>query len=182
MPKRSRDQLTGGSGDVNPQTITFNAVQTAADATTVQKISLPIPRLPTREGRNLVVEIVSVDIFHANPQVPGPATTSSVLTVLTTTSTPFLSPVAAIIDPNVVEFWAKAVQNVSSIGLYKHDTDYTSDLTDQAGHGILIATDNLYIGIYTSLTAVPNQMVWKINYRWKDVSLIEYIGIVQSQN
>lgn len=177
----AKDQLTGGSGDVNPQTITFTATQSGNDANTVQHLQLPIPRLPTAVGRNLVIELLSVDAFHGNPQVPGPGTTSSFLATITTAPGVFATPIAAVIDPRCIEFWAKAVQNVTSIGLYKHDTDYTADLTDQAGHGILIASDTLYFGLYSNLTAVPNQVVWKLNYRWKDVSLTEYIGIVQSQ-
>lgn len=62
------------------------------------------------------------------------------------------------------------------------------DLTDGAGHGVLIATDNIYLsmtllsasidgGSYTS----NGQARADLLYRFKDVTLTEYIGIVQSQ-
>lgn len=61
------------------------------------------------------------------------------------------------------------------------------DLTDGAGHGVLIATDNIWctafingacpdIGTTASATIFADLL-----YRFKKISLQEYIGIVQSQ-
>lgn len=63
------------------------------------------------------------------------------------------------------------------------------DLTDGAGHGILVATDNIYLSVQTSLTAYNGSSADEIIgfcfadliYRFKEVKLQEYIGIVQSQ-
>lgn len=66
------------------------------------------------------------------------------------------------------------------------------DLTDGDGHGILVATDavNLLLSAtFTnestsgggSLTWGDSQLACEILYRYKKVSLTEYIGIVQSQ-
>jgi len=54
-------------------------------------------------------------------------------------------------------------------------------LSDSAGHGVLIATDNIYVQIKSQNTVSTNDVRLKIFYRWKNVGLQEYIGIVQSQ-
>jgi hypothetical protein len=60
-------------------------------------------------------------------------------------------------------------------------TTQVLDLTDGAGHGLLIATDNIFMTVYSTNTGVANEVGCKILYRWKNVSVEEYIGIVQSQ-
>jgi hypothetical protein len=55
------------------------------------------------------------------------------------------------------------------------------DLTDNAGHGILIATDSIYGQVNSANTATTNTVYFKLLYRFKEVNLIEYVGIVQSQ-
>lgn len=61
------------------------------------------------------------------------------------------------------------------------------DLTDGAGHGVLIATDNIWLTAFIN-GAVPDigttaalNVFCEILYRFKKVTLQEYIGIVQSQ-
>ena len=58
---------------------------------------------------------------------------------------------------------------------------YVHDLTDGAGHGVLVGTDNIYLQIVSVTTGSANTINCKILYRWKDVSTTEYVGIVQSQ-
>lgn len=58
---------------------------------------------------------------------------------------------------------------------------YCYDCTDGAGHGVLVATDNIYITMNTNGWQGAANADFKILYRFKEVSLVEYIGIVQSQ-
>lgn len=64
------------------------------------------------------------------------------------------------------------------------------DLTDGAGHGVLVATDNIFLTLQTAATVVGASATitaatgfgeCAILYRFKEVGLAEYIGIVQSQ-
>lgn len=54
------------------------------------------------------------------------------------------------------------------------------DCTDNAGHGLLVATDNIFLqcSVDAAGSVTPSG---KILYRFKKVKLVEYIGIVQSQ-
>lgn len=182
MKRGRKDQLTGGSGDVNPQIITITAVQPGNDAPVVVRQPLPIPRLPTAPGRNLVIELLAVDYYRLTTSYNA-STVSSWLVALTTSPSLKTSSLAALQDPQLLEAWYS--QLVTPAGAvnepFQVETDRWQDLTDQAGHGVLVASDFINVGFYTSATGAPNVCVLKLYYRWKDVSLTEYIGIVQSQ-
>lgn len=66
-------------------------------------------------------------------------------------------------------------------GLIDNGLSGVIDMTDGAGHGFLIATDNLFAQVQSSGTGAAQAVAFKIYYRWKNVGLAEYIGIVQSQ-
>lgn len=179
--KRTGDMLTGGSGDVNPQEFSITITQTAPEVSTTVTQPLPIPRLPTSPGRNLVIEILEVEMFHINP-----ALSSFNQTIFCTlTTNPAIIPAfqTALADPRAISSWFKVIQGIagSTSALFVQPTTFVDDMTDRAGHGYLLATDNVYVHLQSTGTTVANQMVVRFSYRWKDVSLTEYIGIVQSQ-
>lgn len=68
----TRRALTGGTGDVNPQFLPFNIVQSGNDATTTLTINVPIQRLPT-QGRAQVLEILTVKYDTSNFSIPSNA-------------------------------------------------------------------------------------------------------------
>lgn len=181
MSKRGKDQLTGGTNDVNPQEMVIVSIQSGADTATITPQQLPIPRLPTRPGRNLVIEVLEVDYFHNNPVLPGAGGNNSNLVTLTTNPNAFANGLTAIQDTRILSYWAKAIQTVTAIGSWGFTVDFSDDTTDRAGHGVLLATDKVYVGNYSANTGFANAMIIRILYRWKEVSLTEYIGIVQSQ-
>ena len=87
-------------------------------------------------------------------------------------------------EPRVFAGWTRINQAVfTAAGTYMSNYDNTKimDLTDGAGHGILVATDNIFIQVISVGTGLTNTVRIKLLYRWKNVSLQEYIGIVQSQ-
>lgn len=56
------------------------------------------------------------------------------------------------------------------------------DCTDGAGHGFLMASDYFYVNVDTNgMTPALGDFYFKILYRFKNVSMQEYVGIVQSQ-
>jgi hypothetical protein len=69
----------------------------------------------------------------------------------------------------------------TALTYYKEEDPIVHDLTDGAGHGLLLATDQLYLTISSFNFTNPNYVSCKILFRYKTVSLTEYIGIVQSQ-
>ncbi len=181
MKRGRKDQLTGGTGDVNPQILTVVANQTGNDVSTVVQQPLPIPRYPTSVGRNLVMEFLAIDYYQLN-QTINPANNN--VNLLCVTTSPAIAPnlSAALQDPRLLDAWLKMITAPAVVAdTYDIKAENYQDLTDKAGHGILVAADNLYFGVYSAATAATNAYVLKLWYRWKEVSLTEYIGIVQSQ-
>ena len=179
MAKRSRDALTGGSKDVNPQEFVITGTQTAPDAPTVIQQPLPIPRLPTKEGYNLVIEVLWVQFYNTTA-----VNTAGITTVgMSLTTNPQAPPNVAsqIADIRALSIWFKQAFNPAVPQSLNLDCMYEDDLTDQAGHGILLATDNVFFVITSVGTGVANAGVCRFGYRFKEVKLVEYIGIVQSQ-
>ena len=185
MAKRARDTLTGGSGDVNPQTMimTQSAAVSGAAGQARVTVGLPIPRLPTPNGKSLVMEILWVEFVHRGLTATAAATASYYMSVTTNPSAP-ASITAATQDPRTVADWSHEVTASAAPTAFWDVEGITEvDLTDQAGHGFLIATDNLFMDIFTSGPAAANitAPTARIGYRFKLVSLTEYVGIVQSQ-
>lgn len=79
-------------------------------------------------------------------------------------------------------FWQPTEADVGeNVSIAAWQQRVTQDFTDNAGNGILIATDNLYMCIGSENTGGSDDMTWKLLYRFRTVPVIEYVGIVQSQ-
>lgn len=181
MKRAKGDQLTGGTGDVNPQILTIIANQLATDTPIVIQQPLPIPRYPTKSGYNLVVELLAVDYYDINPTVLGAGgQTQNLITVTTNPQLPS-SIAAAIQDPRLIDAWLNYMAFGPTPDVGQVPSENYQDLTDKAGHGILVAADNLYIGVFSAGNSAAKNAIVKLWYRWKAVTLTEYIGIVQSQ-
>lgn len=153
--------LTGGTKDVNPQY--FRMKVNGAAAGSSSEAAIPVQRL-NNKNRSMVMEILDVQFLshHAT-------TANKKLHIGVATS----KPPAGKPDP-MQGYWVCLVQLAGAdVGSYE------LDLTDRAGHGMLVAADKLFLYAYTDDAANP-EVYTLIKYRWKNVSLTEYIGIVQS--
>lgn len=168
-------ELTGGTGDLNPQFITALVTQPANDVSEQTEISLPIPRFAAKAGRSIVLEVLAVDFIYADFGA-APAANSFTLCTLSTN--------AAASDITSSQVFALSLLDsvfTSAVGLSVEQMVHRHVLHDGAGHGILIGTDSIFLTVISTGTLQPNSFVAKILYRWKEVSLAEYIGIVQAQ-
>lgn len=183
--RRSTSGLTGGTGDVNPQW--FNMTTNTLGATYSNTESpLPRERVPTG-GRSQVMEILKVEFGLGNSQtiVPTAATAASLRWYLTTADFLTTEPTSAQMSGKVVARARIDIQAAAgSAGQSAIDTIQRVDLTDGAGHGVLVATDSVFLGTIQTGATNPSTAgigTCRVLYRWKNVSLVEYIGIVQSQ-
>lgn len=183
--KRGRGgSLTGGTGDVNPQWMSFVATQSGADATTTTTVAIPVQRLPTG-GKAQVMEVLKVG--YSFNQLPASAsaaeTIDAVKCALSTAS--FATTATTWQEPRVFSlFEASARSAFTAAGTYMA-TQVTQpimfDYTDGDGHGILIAVDSIFAQVSSTSTGATNSVGVKILFRWKNIGLSEYIGIVSSQ-
>lgn len=183
MAKRARDVLTGGSGDVNPQTMVISTGNVAGVAVQQTVSGLPIPRLPIKEGKSLVMEITDIKFASTGVAAAVGVATTYAMFLTTDPTQNGLTLENMINNPRTIAEWmfqttvAAAPTSFETIQL-----TYKEDMTDAAGHGFLVATDNLFMNVVVNQAG--SQLLkptCTISYRFKEVSLQEYIGIVQSQ-
>lgn len=171
----SRDTLTGGTKDVNPQYFTMTAVMSGNDTTTTTQFPIPIQRLP-QGGRAQVMEVLKVYWYASAITVTE--IDASLIAFLTTKN--FGSTAINYNESTIIDGFRRDIRLTTS-GMYVADNPVIHDLTDNQGHGVLVASDNMYIQLQSSGTSSTNTTYVKCLYRWKDVSVQEYVGIVQSQ-
>lgn len=183
MKRMSGGSLTGGTGDVNPQTLSFTVTQSAADTTTTASQAIPIQRLPSG-GRSQVMEVLKVWFSHtAFPAIASATEAVDTMSCFLSTKS-FGTTATTFAEPTVFASFFRAMRGAfTAAGTYGsyQDNMHMVDLTDGAGHGYLVATDFIFAQMQSAGTGAANNTVVKLLYRWKNVGLAEYIGIVQGQ-
>lgn len=185
---QQRDQLTGGTGDVNPQI--FSSAVTAGTGATgnTTTIYLPTRRLPV-VGRAQVLELLKIWL-DVHPAWCTVATSTAVgnlplwacyrvvvrnpgSAAVTSADTSLVASITLTPELTYIGTANQAMSNPHTDGMVQ------IDLTDGAGHGILIGSDAIYVNGVCANTLI-NQNNIRFLYRWKEVSLAEYVGMVQS--
>ena len=188
MAKRRRmgDSLTGGSGDVNPQTMQFVLNPALTGGVQEWDIVTPYSRLPRSGNKVTIMEILKIryEMPDCIP-APGGATFTGYLHLWVATRS-VISHAGSIGQPGSIDNYRLAVDVPTAVlfgGPVLQEKTVTHDLTDGAGHGILVATDSIILGGggHASLWIAGTGAAISILYRFKHVTLEEYIGIVQSQ-
>ena len=184
MKRRATSSLTGGTRDVNPQFISGCCTQAAADTTLTKTFPLP-KNIHATSGRATVIEVLKVICLLTNPQpIANVAETPQYVYANFSTANHAATEAgmhAADVFATFYRFQQGAWTAAGSYGFAEPEMVQTRDITDGAGHGILVATDNFYVQVGATGTGVANSAYFKLLYRFKTVPLVEYIGIVQSQ-
>lgn len=184
--KRSRDTLTGGTKDVNPQFMNIPLQGRVNGPTAGSVTTYALPKSPlTQNGRAQIIEILKI-FFYGGQNAASPNAYSEQMFVCT--ANPGTAQTASVTDPKCIGF-ADFTSLLNTSGMTQEDHIKCLDVTDGAGHGILVATDYIFVQQWASNTIVPGTVTAapyapgvKILYRYKNVSVQEYIGIVQSQS
>lgn len=187
MSKR-KESLTGGTGDVNPQWYKMNLAQTANDTAINQAFQLPVTRIPHAK-KVTIIEVLKIAWFHSMwPTIGGQATV--IIEGFLTTANPGVtggaSNIPAITDGSLIS-QCHFEETTNYNPTYTYSTEHQNlpviqDLTDGAGHGFLVATDQIYMIVNSAATAGKNSMACWLYYRFKSVGIEEYVGIVQGQS
>lgn len=178
------DALTGGTKDVNPQYLSGLITLSAANTATEVTLGTPIVRVgPQTGGKSIIMEILKLYVDFPAIDADAAAATARAMTfsVQTVASTA----VTTLDNPRNIAFLSLDNRNAftaAGTGTLSERVDPSVwDFTDGAGHGVLVATDNIFLAANTQGQAGASVFRFKILYRFKEVSLVEYIGIVQSQ-
>lgn len=187
MAKRARagDTLTGGTKDVNPQYLRGSITLSAANTVTQSIVGTPIVRVGPQTGNSVIImELLSMWVNMPALDLDNAAATNrGAQFAVSTSSSP--TAITDLQDASNLAFLQHSVRNAFTAAgtgiLDVSDDPKYWDFTDGAGHGILVATDNLFFQASTIGYNAAVTFSFKISYRFKRVSLVEYIGIVQSQ-
>jgi len=183
MAKRSGDALTGGTKDVSPQFLVAAVSMTAANTAFEVTLGTPIVRVgPQTSGQAIIMEVLKIFVQYPNIDQDNAAATTRLLrwSVSTRSSggTPAILPLS---NPSALMFGERVTRNAFTAAgtgtLDSQEDPCVVDLTDGAGHGVLVATDNLFIQVETTNQAAASNWGFRFLYRFKKVSLVEYIGI-----
>lgn len=170
MSKRMRTSLTGGTGDVNPQTLTLNVAESAANTFTEAEFSIPVMRGAISSTRYQVMELLKVEADVP----PGDGATASGVNMQVTTSTQ--TGFQGYTNPDVVWQYRDSIV-ITTSGLTRHVRVRIYDYTDGAGHGMIIASPSLFIGVVgTSQGAALSGSV-RLHYRFKNIGIQEFVGL-----
>lgn len=191
MTSRKRklaDDITGGTGDFNPQTyVIHEQISEVTNATA--SFPLPIPRFGAwGKDKSIVFELLGVT-WHLDGMPAGAVGQGSLVVRAALTTNPDNPPPSPLgIDPRVIctfyRAWNIPAAGTTVTATTEYDLNEYQDLSDSAGHGILVATDNIFLAVHNTTAGGPmiaTDLSCSMKYRMKEVTLQEYVGIVQSQ-
>lgn len=178
--------MTGGSGDIKPQILSFTNVESAVDDYTVSSTAVPVFRLGGQRKKSAVIEVLKA-IFYLGVVNSSDTATAHFGLIATSDlgrATGDTSTVATwtedLAEPQVIAS-AGTSRNLSTNGATSEGWPITVDLTDNNGNGVLVATDKIFFVTGSDGNANTDRHVCKLVYRYVYVGIEEYVGIVQSQ-
>lgn len=162
------------------------SIEGSADAsgnfTGVLMTPLPVSRIGGVRDRATVIEVMG--FYLDNDFNSASATAATVHSFISTSALPIGSPTVSFAqmkaNPTIVAYLQRNIP-ASSNGPVIEPNFFP--LNDGAGHGVLIATDNIYLSyvVAGALASTPVAFIARMLYRFKEVGIAEYVGIVQSQ-
>jgi len=178
MAKRRRTNNNNGSRiDIFPNFLTGTLTQTAADTFNTVLVPTPIPRIQTTRGGNkaTVMELLWWEInFPSIDLSPGTANITAFLSIGT--------PPVVVLDfnnPRVVAL-IRLDSHLTVQGAFHTQQPYRYEMQSMDGHGYLLAAESFHVSIFSLATNVINPIQWRLYYRFIDIPLSEFIGLVQS--
>lgn len=179
MAKRRRNNTNNGKRiDVFPNFMTGTITQPGIDNFTTVLVNTPIPRIQTtRSGqRATVMELLYCEMMF--PTIDMKAAPDVLYTMQMVIGT---TPVAMIPFNNPRVFVQKRVDThiITSGGGFTVQP-YRYDMETRDGHGYLLAAESFHVSFWSVLSGIINIMEWRLYYRFIDIPLSEFIGLVQS--
>lgn len=175
------DRLTGGSLDVNPQLFKGSAALTAADTQTEISFQLPVTRIPTA-NKVTIIEVLRFTVEFPPFNAANTGVQEQKVAFLTSAFGTAGDPTVS--SSNIICKFERGSEKYAGAGGYAISSMQTQsqDLTDGAGHGLLVASDKLYVNCKSvNDTPTVDAFYFSMEYRFKTVGIREYAGIVQSQ-
>ncbi len=162
------------STDRFPNFLTGRLTESAADTFTTAQVFTPIPRLKTVGNKATVMELLYME---TDLQTTLNAAQEAVTVSFSLGSVP--TAMLVFNDPRVFARRETQMMLLTSGAIIQNDP-VRQDLQSTDGFGYLLASDAFNVSILGTNTGVANQVDWKLFYRFVDIPLSEFVGLVQS--
>lgn len=170
------------SHDIYPQYFVVSLTLSGTDTATQGTINLPVPRIPT-SGKATIIELLWLEVNYTGFNPSSTANSSAYLGISTddrTIDSTTLNTFTA--NPHTVATYIYRQRAFgTATGAYEVQWPFVINLQSNDGKGFLIAGDRLYISADSATSSAADTFVVRFFYRFVDVSINEYVGIVQSQ-
>ena len=171
--------------DVNPQWLNCPDITTsAADTTTSLEVQVPIARVAD-SNKSVVLELFKVVAeISGFPSSASVAEAVDTKTLVVGTRNGGTTNLTFNDGSTICSFNTAQRHAFTAAGTYNRIEDsiiQEFNLQDGAGNGLLVGSDSIFLQLQSSGYGVTITGRVKILYRFKTVSYVEWIGIVQSQ-
>ena len=178
MPSVNEEYRTGSYMDKYPQILTIEVSQAETDEFVEIEVPLAINRLSVNEGKAWVIEITRIQSMYDYGVFDASDTPQQIISQLSTKE------LGAISFPDSTTFFINRVSGMDagSGGSLGHEFmgPQNFDMTSE-GKGFLIGSDSIFAAIDSENLPGATTMVLKVFYRFTEVGLAEYVGIVQGE-
>jgi len=177
MAKRRRNNNNGTRVDIFPNFLTGTLSQVVADTFITVLVPTPIPRIQTTRGGNkaTVMELLWWEILLPSIELSGML--GNITTFLSIGTPP--TGVLPFNNPRVVAE-VRVDAHINTSGAFVTMQPFRYEMQSMDGHGYLMAAESFHVSIFSANTAVINPVEWRLYYRFIDIPLSEFIGLVQS--
>lgn len=169
--------------DVYPNYMSWQVVQSSADAFATAQVFTPIPRIQqTGSCKARAMELLKLEVMPTQAVdnfTPLKADSSMLQFQLLTGTTPTAFVLWS--NPNVFAMGGKRTDLTTS-GAVSNTYPLVYNFVSNDGKGFLLAADAFFASVDSNATGATNTFSFKLYYRFVDVTLAEFIGIVQSQS
>lgn len=159
------------------------AFQSSAGEPIDTNVSVPILRTPVSGGKAWVVEILWTELYYTWLASMGTTVTNTIIVAWDTVPHVHADIYANFIDQGFMGSFKVSwpANPATPISYAKHNVPHIQNFTEQQGHGVLVATDKIYVAARTDGLQNPGGFRLRFYFRHAQVGMNEFIGIVQSQ-
>jgi len=175
--KRRRNNNGNGRVDIFPNFLTGQVTQTTAEEFTTVLVNTPIPRIQTtRSGqRATVMELLWIEAVIPTIEMSAALANITVFFSIGTVPTVVLD----FNNPRIIaEF--RIDSHINTTGAFVTMQPFIYNMQSTDGHGFLLAAESFHVSVFSANTGVINKVQWRMYYRFIDIPLSEFIGLVQS--
>lgn len=145
------------------------------NAFTLVDVQLPINKIP--QGNQITIVEICKIVGLLGTALSGATTDHNHQIYFLSGESSVASEAAAAADSRCFDFFTRTVKVQTAVGFSIQDNRFELDYDDGSGHGVLIASDQITIGI-SQKTGGAQRYYFKIWFNFVTVSLSDYIQMV----